>query len=351
MSFEITHVKKGSRYAMSERDLKDVIRCETCKLRPLCGGWAEFDDSRWCTEDCTFCRAVCCRNKHSQDIVRELGGLGINSVKYKKFDVDLPPVIPQINAQTFGVWSPAYVVSAKKLYYPQSAGWSKEKDLKKRFKIPPESKLILSFSVKDVILDSWSNNIRGVCEEISKYNIDYAIGMNFSVYGNYPPLDIAVSIRKRFLSIQYLQEFGVKVIPLLARFRDIDFKRHVAWFQKNQPSAVWWNMTMLRYGTHTDAWSRELNYIKKFREACGYPIKFIIAGASGQNRLKSIASEIPGVYFHDCKSYRFAEFHRKVWDMKWDKTVSVKDMFFDNYEYLTNVYESAVEDRPDNGRL
>jgi len=346
MSFDVVNMKAQDRMLMSESDLEQSVKCLNCKIFPICGGWGEFDDSRWCTMECDYCRAVCCKRPGAVDIIKDVGGLGIMKVRWKPFDMDdLPPVIPQLNSQSYGVKHPAYGVSAKKLYYPHTDGWAKEKDLKKRFKIPEASKLILSFSIKDVILDSWLRNLDKACKNLSEYNFDYALAPNFSMYGNYPPLDRLVNLRRQFFMMERLQEYGVKVIPGVEIVRTIDMKRLAKWCRVNRPPMVFLNMTMRREHPTEKEWQWRIDTFIKFREMCGYPIQYIVIGASGPRRLKNVIERLGGVIFYDTKTYRFAEFHRKVWDSLWDKSKSVRDLFFENLEYLNWVYESTMEEQ------
>jgi len=350
MAFEVARIKEKERLRMTVKDLEDSVRCQGCKIYPICGGWGEFDDSRWCTQECEWCRAICCRSPKAKESIKQLNGLGIQNVKWVPFEVDLPPIIPQLNAHSFGVYHPAYGISAKKLFYPTTGGWSKEKNLRKRFGIPSESKIVLSFSVKDVILDTWAHFLDEACERLAEYDIDYVTAMNFSIYRNYPPLDRLVSLRRRFYTMERLQNHGIKVIPSIGWVREIDLKRQARWCRENKPSMVSYNMTMIRARPGNSDWEPEMDQLRKFREWCGYPVKFLMTGASGPSRIKGLVTDLDGVIFYDTKTYRFAEFHRKVWDLDWDKSVSVKDMFSQNLEYSSWVYDLTLEDKEDQRR-
>ena len=345
MSFDVNNLEKRKRIFMTETDLRDAARCQGCKVLPICGGWGDFDDSRWCSKECDYCRAICCRHPKAQQIVRSIGGLGIMNVEWKPFETDLPPVIPQLNAHAFDVAHPAYGISAKKLYYPDSGGWSKEKDLKARFKVPQEAKLVISFSVKDIILDSWLRDLDMACARIAEYNFDYAIAMNFSMYDNYPPFDRLVNLRRQYFTMERLQEHGVKVIPGIGYVRAVDLERQAEWCRKNRPPLVSLNMTTMRNNPTHKAWKHRIDTLERFREKCGYPIRFLLTGASGPKRLQSLVARLDGLHFYDTKTYRFAEFHRKVWDYKWDKAVPVGEMFFNNLEYATWLYETTEEEK------
>ncbi len=348
MSFDVKDRKDKRRIFMSDRDLEESARCGACKILPICGGWGEFDDSRWCSKECGFCRAICCGSPRASEAIKQIGGLGIMNVKWKPFETELPPVVPQLNAKSFGVEHPAYGLSAKKIYYPDSGGWSKEKDLKARFGIPKTSKLVLSFSMKDLILDSWSRNLEETCDKIAEYEFDYACAMNFSMYYNYPPLDRLINMRRRFYTMELLQDRGVKVIPGIGWVRPIDLRRQAEWCRANRPSVVSVNFTTNRQNASRKDWKVEVDSLLKFREMCGYHVNFMLTGASGPKRLKSMVEAIDGLRFYDAKVYRYAEFHRCIWSTKeWDYTKSVRDHFFDNLEYLSWLYESTEEEKQD----
>jgi len=266
-------------------------------------------------------------------------------VKWKPFEIDLPPIIPQLNAKTFGVEHPAYGISAKKLYYPVTGGWSQEKDLKKRFGIKPEAKVVLSFTMKDIILDQWAMDIEGACERLAEYNVDYYLAPDFSIYSNYPPLDRLVNLRRIWLMMDGLQKHGGKVIPGVGWSRSVDMARQAEWCRANRPSMVCLTMTVCRCATKHKAWIEMLDKLERFQEECGYSVRFFLIGASSPARMRSLAGRFEGAIFYDAKTYRYAEFHRKVWDKKWDHSVSVKDMFAQNMEYLQWIYDEVMEEK------
>jgi hypothetical protein len=313
-------------------------------MRQWCGGFYELDDSRYCTHDCQSCRAICCKSPHRFKEMDRVGGPDFTDSRWVPFDLRLPPIIYQLNSQAWNIRLPAYIVSIKHLFYIDFLTWSREKDLRVRYKVPNESLIGISFCVLDKYLDEMLKmGYEKMADKIAEYKVDFVCGVNFSMYDNYPRWDHLVNLKRRFHMMKLLQERGVKVIPDYGWIVKQDFDRVLAWAKENQPSIVAFNFQTIHTTTTMKAWGLSVARMKDFEDRAGYPFKWVVFGASRDSRAKYLIANLKDVTIVDTKSYRYAEFHRQTVDRLWYKEDSPKDIFLRNAEHMDFVCDSARE--------
>lgn len=340
MSFEIF---KGSQKTRINQDLvcsPESCGCATCPVRNFCAGPNPRCDAKKCTRNCGDCRATCNRNPSRTDLVDSLGGVDFSDVQWSPFSPDLPIVIPQIHVPVSGSSFTAVAINVSRLFYTSRSTWSPEKDLRKRFGLPPSCKIVISFFTNDRWMDSFSKDIDSVCEELSEFSFDYVMGMDFSNYDNYPRFDTIINLRRRMLSVAKLQEQGLKVIPTLGWCSDLDFQRMLSWCVDNKVSVLGLNLQTVRTPTNHAGWPSRLKRFQALRD--GLPdCHFVFVGASSPARARSLVEHVGGnIHFMDAKSLRAAEYHKDLLGTEHPE-LPVLDLFQHNVDSLRTAVSSA----------
>jgi len=323
--------------------------CENCSVSDLCDGPSSRCDAKLCStrtrqpEGCYACRAICSRHFAAKQIVESLQGASFDDVIWKPFQIELPPILFQINSLVYDRPQHTFLINAKKLTYNDSENWSPQKNLWRRFKIPRKCQLGLSFFTNDIWMDRYSQNIPETCKKVSAFKPDFAFGMDFSCYENYPRFDTIVNLRRRMLSVRLMQDNGINVIPALGWTRGEDLERTASWCKDNKILYAAINMQTVAVPVHNPEWKRYLSELKVIRDAVPN-CKLLMVGSSAPKRMRSIMEAIGPVHIVDAKSYRFAEYHKDITGKVYPKSVPVLDLFERNADYLNRVHSEIIKD-------
>lgn len=319
MGFEINNISQTKRKELTKRDKALIKQCESCseKTQGFCEGFRYESDHRYCDYDCSTCAAYCCESKEGWYLLNSVGGSDYSSISWNKFDISPLdyPFWRQVNNKIEYADIPVVVVNLNEIL-SLSGKFSREKDIRKRYEISDKSKVVLSFFTQDPLLDCMCDVI-GLEEsitELSAYNFDYVIAVNFSLVDNWPVLMNRVNIKRAMLSLKLFQLCGVCVIPDTPFLTEIDRKRYIEWCNQNEVTIVTANMQSYKYKTNTVAWIEKLELFADFLEKVPGIQKVVMPGIMSRSRMEQCLSWFGDkLIILDTKSFRVAGYG-KYWD-------------------------------------
>lgn len=332
MNFDVQKMSDRKRQLPTFYDQSMMNLCSKCPMNgTICSGFKWDSDGRWCDRDCESCMAPCCDGTIVNRVMEECEGtLEWDDISWEPWDIEWPDFIHQINGKVRGLYRPIYVVSVKKIISFETMRWSPQKDLRKRFLIPENSLLAISFATKDEYLDAiygLPGGLQEIAEAIAEFNPDFVFAINFSVYQNWPQLANLSAMRLRMMSIREFQKVGLKVVPDLTFLNDLDMERWAGWVNENGVKAIHINTQTLKEVPSSGTWKLRLKKYHDFRSMIGDDVRFILLGSAGLNRMSTIVEASFGkVSFLDTKSYRLAEFYKDIRNEKCPE-MSVRDIF------------------------
>lgn len=339
MGFEINQDRDpATRQILSARDREYLKNCETCSVAQVCGpSWSIWNDARWCDGpgDVCFdgCRAICSKNSDKVDRYAKLLGPDgfemrtdpdgderakpdlsiVGKHPWEPWTMDWPDVGFQLNTHADGAYQPLYTVSLKHLFYWQRGSWSPKYDLRKRFKIPANSRLAITTTCNDRLMDALELRLGDVGDLLAAYEPDFVFAPNFSIYDNYPRMDQLFRAKFRWVGLERMQEAGLRVVPSVCFITSLDFRNQTAWMRENRCDVMLMNFQTQAVTTQTAMWNAYIKSACAVRDALGWPVQLIAYGAAGDTRLKSVVDNYgPNVTFIDAKSYRLAEYHKDI---------------------------------------
>jgi len=274
-------------------------------------------------------------------MIESTDGFEFDHIKWNPFDLgDLPPVMFQMNTPIKRpTTARGFIINVRKIFYGEdskgdSLNWSPQKYLRTRFNLPLDSQIAITFTSPDEVVDYLGMDLEKTCDEVAKFNVNWVFGINFSIYENYPSFDALYNLKRRFLSLQMLQDRGVNVVPDIGWLSHKDRARVFGWLRDNGVRYMARNYQTVAAKAGTGTWDiflKELEYIRK-----NFPdVHLFLHGCSGRKRIESIRANIGGgVTFIDAKSQRLAEFHKDVY-LNVDRDIHVDDLFEKNTVTLT----------------
>lgn len=297
MGFDIRHLSFQQRVTQ-EGFHDDTIRaaCHSCEYHGICGGFWVWDDSRWCDEDCATCLALCCHKPTWRSDARRLGGLTFDDIHWKPWSIDWPDLIWVVGGRTGGLQEPVYVIPVDSLMDRFSLCWAHTPNLRERFSIPESSKIGISFCFQDHRLRRFRDHEDVVADAASKFDADFVLPINYSVYRNYPRLDQLVAMRRRMLSMKLFQDRGLNVIPDVGIIRDTDIDRWADWVAREKCPAVFMTVQTMQGKLHKPRYRIQFGNLLKFREKIGPDVRILLQGVSA-TRMPFFASQLGKVSF------------------------------------------------------
>lgn len=350
------------RFRLTVRDREYANICLKCPQTHLCGGFSVWNDARFCRgpgDVCwDGCRAICSKNQ--EKISYHALALGADHCNFNRetglfvpkltiegqhpwqpWHLDWPDVGFQLNAHANGEHQPLYTISMKHLFYVKRGSWSPQKDLRERFAIPKSSRLAITMTTHDALLDWLAGDLDDFADELAAFEgVDFMFCPNFSVYGNYPRMDNLFQIKRKWLMLEKLQERGVRVVPDICFVTSKDFENQLEWMRANAVDCMLMNFQVHASTADTAAWKSQVKGAQLMQKKLGWPVQLIAYGAIGGDRMESILVSYPNTTFIDAKSYRLAEFHKRF-DGTMDRDVDVKDLFHANAFYVRAMVAGA----------
>lgn len=213
-------------------------------------------------------------------------------VKWEPFEFHPPDLIAQVNGRINERYWPMYAVSIKMLInWRQSMDghpfkWREKVSARTVCQIPDESKVVLTFTARDSILDWFYLRMKDetIIERLQSWNVDYAFGVNFSHYIEMPRMEQIVNTARTLESIRIMQEAGLRVIPQV-QWVDLRDREHWAnWLNREKPCAISVNIQMLRtslkYRDESCTWSRYVNEIDGLMDMIPKETVLVMQGVS-----------------------------------------------------------------------
>ncbi len=258
MSFAVTDKRRAWHRGMSDRDLKLLAKCSTCAYLSLCGGMHVADDSRFCDEQCYACRAICCHTDAAEAAVQKVGGLEFTET-WAPFRLDWPDIIWSIDGNAGDPKEErGFLIPIDAMLDHRTRGWWQGRDLRKRFGIPEQALVGLSFCWKDWLLDWLATDEDGFLDRVAEYPWDFVLAPNWSTYDNHPRIDQLLAMKRRLVSMTKMQQRGLRVVPDVAWNTDEDVSRHLDWVDANRVRVIHVNVQTIKRRTR-DAWVKEID--------------------------------------------------------------------------------------------
>jgi len=220
--------------------------CDSCSGQEFCGGCNQCEKLNCSSATCTDCEVRCWRINNLPDWLKDINGLSIDNLSCQNtFKENLPAYIPQLKNSAFMTDHPAYIINIERLLIPKTLRWGfrQRGSIRKCFKIPDASKLILSFCTKDATLEriwkfseSWQDQQSfwdGVAYYAEHQGLTASFSVEFSCYSNAPRLDHLINIKRNIISAHELSKRGIPIILDAIVRTDADLIRLTQWGKKN----------------------------------------------------------------------------------------------------------------------
>lgn len=211
-----------------------------------------------------------------------LDGLSFDDVHWKPWEIEWPDLVWSVGGRTGMLPEPVYIIPVDSLMDRYTLRWARTKDLRKRFSIPKESKVGISFCFQDHRLNKFKDHEDVVADALERYEADFVLPINYSVYRNYPRLDQLLAMRRRMLSLKLFQERGLQVLPDMGAIRDIDVKRWGDWVLRENCKTVFMTFQTVKGNMKTANFKIKFGVLQQLREKVGPDVRFVIQGVSAK---------------------------------------------------------------------
>lgn len=283
--------------------------CSNCNYKDFCFGCKEQCDAKFChklgkglscnMEDCGIpCKLglpILLPNIKKNDF-EECCNLSYNTIESKNI-IKIDSNVWEVNSD--------YLIDIRLIMGKK--GFTKNIDLKQRLKIPKSSKLYLSFCVPDNYLDLFES-INDRWEILESFKFDGILAPNFSIYNNDPCCNRMLNEYRKRIEIKEACKLNINIYPEL--YLDSDhFLHYLNWITKTKTKIVYVSFQKSGYNTKSDKWKQEVELLNKAVNTLE-GVKFLIIGAMGDNRYKTIQSIIPDAVFIDDIIYRVTACNR-----------------------------------------
>jgi hypothetical protein len=307
MGFDLQRLTLSQRaIAPAPHDDKIKAACAVCDYVDLCGGFWVWDDSRWCDEDCADCPAFCCHRKHWFSDARRLGGLSFDDIHWKPWEIEWPDIVWSIGGRVGNLSESVYIIPVDSLMDRFTLRWAKTRDLRSRFSIPEDSKIGISFCFRDWLLSNFRDHEDIVADALERFDVDFVLPINYSIYRNFPRLDQLLAMRRRMLSLKMFQDRGLNVIPDMGAIRDIDVNRWGDWVLRENCNTVFMTVQTVKGKMQKAEYKIKFGVLQKLREKIGPNVRFLIQGVSAR-RMPLFISELGKVSFVNSAAWVKAE--------------------------------------------
>lgn len=319
MGFDISNITPYRRKELTSRDLALLKKCDSCEERTqgYCGGHSLRSDHRYCDLDCQTCRAYCCESPFGWELLHEVGGSDFSHFSWNSWDYPNHPFWYQVNGNLENTYLPVVIINLEEVFNWTRHTFSENKSIRNRWNISKETILGLSWYSRDDILDEVLElGTEKVLDEIQKYDFDFSLTPNFSIYDNWPLLQNRINLKRRFILMQQLQDRGINVIPSFYAHTREEETRLIEWINQNNVKAVSCTMQTLKCNTNAIDWHNRVEQLYNLIHATCLD-KIIIAGATARNRMESLVAALGDqVIFLDAKLFRIANYGKGWFSQK-----------------------------------
>lgn len=305
--------------------------CSDCGFLEDCGGiepersLLNCFDLSYCKQtgnrqDCDSCRIVCPYSSVFGKRLQEVGGLRFDSLaEIQQHPVVLPQYIPviyhgYIRSKPLN-WSVVALDTYKVLRLKDGqyrALANDGDDLRRMFRLHPETKILLRGVAKDPPLERyWSYRRRdNVPEQIARLGIALAIGPNFSHFLDVPRTDNLFNRKRQLICLEELFHAGVSAVPHLSAAASGDWGFWHVYLRENCKISY----VALEFQTGNKRASEGRKVIDRMagiRDAIGRPLHPLIIG--GAQFLEYVAARFDQFSLIDSEPFMKAV-HRKLFD-------------------------------------
>ena len=342
--------KKAGRCLGCYEDCSDDIRnCTTTD----CHGLTSIDelnqDGNIVTKK-ALCGVRCCKRSNLQEIIDDVtkgsGDLTIQDIRWEPFGLPrLPNFIPSINGSIKFAKIPYVAISLTKVYSEKTDKINKT-NIRERFDICPETKVILTGFCQDPLLERFWMGYKNKkhLQTLKDMGFDYTFAFNYSIYHGQPRMEHLINLRRNFQLMENMQEAGIKVIPDLCWHNDADLKQFITWINNN---AVQYASISLQLARNNSLLARNIADINKLTSSCPTVKKWIINGPTVPRRVRLLATRIPNMVLMNSRCFQLSKF-LQTWDFKcndWMKCVKLSGKLINRLEAFTRnckMYDDVV---------
>jgi len=343
--FEVNDISPLNRARIQPGDAE--FRCikDTCPHFDICGGKWIYDDSRFCDNDCQNCIETCCKRDTGFKIAENLGGLEFDDIKWEKTDFKTARFAWTVSGKVANLEQPMYLIPVDCLVDRRTGMWAGTMSLHDRYSIPDTSQIGITFSFKDWLLEYLKRHEDDVYQELRKYDVDFVLPINYSVWRNYPRLDQLIQMRKKMLSMKRLQDVGIKTIPDVAVTRDIDVNRYADWLLENDCNIVYCTIQGVKK-RNDDEWRRVMDVSVQLKEKISN-LHVLMAGIGTKNMANALSIFGDDLTIVNASCWVFAELriHILTREHMRKRGMSIQDVFKFNVETLQE-YINALTNAP-----
>jgi hypothetical protein len=351
LGFERRRFSDSIREIQLPSDQEIYEKCKTCPIKDICGGHKEFlldDDSRYCNRECWNCRAVCCKLDNIYERLDEFNGVRFDDVNYDFWEEDWPDFIWVIDEKIDFIDEDWYAIPFNHIYDHDNDSFNTKDDQKIRYEIPKNSKLTVSFCVKDKYLSPFKSReqISNLAKRFERYNFDFMLPVNFSIYKNFPRVDQLLNMKRSLLSMKEFFDSGINSIPNISLIANRDIERWIKWANKNRLNTCFFNLqTMKTY--KRKVLEERIEKYEEFDRHLDWGCHYFIAGANVDD-IKFIRDKLENVTFINNSAWRKSTFFQSVYDDNLKKKdMSKYDIFKANKKVLKSVYNNRENSLPD----
>lgn len=325
--------------------------CDDCIAKDICEGCNQCAFEK-CKSQCCECSVRCWRRQDIDSWLQDVNGLEITSLSCPTVfsQPDLPEYIPQVIHSAFGIEHPAYIINIQRVLHINTLNWSYQKrGVKQHYNIPPESKLILTFCAKDILLEQiWthSNNWNGsesFWDGVASYaghaainakgirDIDASMSIEYSCFADAPRMDHVINIKRNIISAHELSKRGVPIILDAIVRTDMDLDRILTWGREQNVS--WYLLNFQR--TKAVSWVTKLisHRIERILAKGG---KAIVSGIANPSMIKELIGRYRGhIAFTNTVVSMKTNYYRELNQGHWQQSrLTGKELFQHNlYQY------------------
>jgi hypothetical protein len=163
-------------------------------------------------------------------------------------------------------------------------------ELKRRHRLPKNSRLVLICTAKDEKLQKlWENSDKlKIWKHIAKMGFDWVTSFNFSVWDDDPRTDQIINQDRNFLTHDYFVNLGIPSIPFVFPFDDSDYESFGDWIAERKDI----NKVAVYASSYKEAnFSQFLGNMRKIQIYAKRPLEFLVIGASTKYKITKIKSE------------------------------------------------------------
>lgn len=164
-------------------------------------------------------------------------------------------------------------------------------ELRKRYKLPKNCKVVLIGTAKDESLQKlWANSDKlKTWEHIAKMGFAFITGFSFSVWDEDPRTDQIVNQDRNFLTHDYFVNLGIPTIPFVFPYNNDDYESFGKWMAERKDIHI--------VAIFASSYSKEKNFsqlLKNMRKMQIYAkrrLKFLVIGASTKEKITKLMAE------------------------------------------------------------